>query len=166
MRSALFPGTFDPPTLGHLDIIQRASELCEKLYVGVAINSVQKIPVFSVSEREDMLRLITKNLAKVEVLSFEGLVVDYAVNLQVESLIRSFRTSSDLDYEFAMALANRQIGGVETSFLMAGEGLGHISSTLIKEVARFGKRLHSFVPKEIEERIFQSLQETEKKTIT
>ncbi|MFT4552813.1 MAG: pantetheine-phosphate adenylyltransferase [Chlamydiales bacterium] len=164
MKTALFPGTFDPPTLGHFDIIQRAATLCDKLYVGVAVN-LRKAPVFSIEEREDMLKLITKGMPHVEVLSFEGLVVDFVVELGVESLIRSFRTSSDLDYEFAMALTNRQIGGVETSFLMAGEGLGHISSTLIKEVAWFGKRLSSFVPGEIEERVFQRLKQTEKQPI-
>ena len=161
MKTALFPGTFDPPTLGHLDIIQRAATLCDKLYVGVAVN-LRKAPAFSVEERKEMLQLISKNVPQIEIVSFEGLVVDFAVDLKVESLIRSFRTSSDLDYEFAMALTNRQIGGVETSFLMAGEGLGHISSSLIKEVAWFGKRLGSFVPEEIEEQIFQRLKKSEK----
>lgn len=164
MKTALFPGSFDPPTLGHFDIIQRAATLADKLYVGVAVN-LRKAPVFSIDERRDMLKLITKDMPKVEVLVFEGLVVDFAVDLKVESLIRSFRTSSDLDYEFAMALTNRQIGGIETSFLMAGEGLGHISSTLIKEVAWFGKRLSSFVPEEIEEQVFRRLKQTEKQPI-
>lgn len=157
MKKALFPGTFDPPTLGHLNIIKRACTFCECLYVGVANNTQKTNAIFSVDERVEMLREVTKSLSQVKVTSFPGLVVDYALSHGMDALIRSLRTSSDLDYEFAMALANRRIGDIETNFLMAGEGLGHISSTLIKEIARNGRRLDAFVPKEIEEKVFRRL---------
>ncbi len=145
MRSALFPGTFDPPTLGHLDIIERSANLVEKIWVGVAVNT-SKAPFFSVEQRIEMMREITKHLSNVEVVTVDGLVADYAKNNSITVIIRGIRSASDCDSEFAMALANRKMSGVETLFLTASDHLSHLSASLIREIAASGKYLEAFVP--------------------
>ncbi|NGX42513.1 MAG: Phosphopantetheine adenylyltransferase [Chlamydiae bacterium] len=159
MKKAVFPGTFDPPSLGHLDIIQRASKVCDRLYVGIALNVAKPEELFSVSERKAMLEEILKPLQNVEVVTFESLVVDYVQKNQIDYIVRGLRALSNSEYEFRMALANRKMSGVETVFLMADESLSHISSSLIKEIGSFGHRLHDFVPKEIEEVVFRRISE-------
>lgn len=156
MKRALFPGTFDPPSLGHVDIIQRASKLCDKLYVGVAINPA-KISTFSAEERVSMLKKITRRISNVEVVSFSSLVVHYAKKNKIDYLIRSLRAFSDFEFEFRNALANRRLSGLETLFLMADEKHAHLSSTLIREIALFHTRLHDFVPASIETEIYRRL---------
>lgn len=158
MKKALFPGTFDPPTLGHMDVIERAKHVCDKLYIGIAVNAY-KVPqqLFSTEEKMQMLEEITKKYAYVEVVSFSGLVVDYAKKTHIDFILRGLRAFSDFEYEFRMALANKKIGGIETVFLMADERFGHISSTLIRELALYKTRLHAFIPEPIEEKIFQRL---------
>lgn len=158
MKRALFPGTFDPPTLGHLDVIQRAAKTCDELFVGVTsnINKSAK-PLFSVAERVEMLSDLARSYPNVKVCSFSGLVVDFAKKNKIDFLIRSLRAYSDFEYEFTMALANRKMGKIETVFLMADERLAHISSTLIRELAFYQIRLHDFIPKEIEEEVFKRL---------
>jgi pantetheine-phosphate adenylyltransferase len=158
MKQALFPGTFDPPTFGHLDVIARSATICDRLTVGIAINPVKAATeLFSIEERIHMLKEITKPFPHVEVTSFSGLVVDYAKKHKINFILRGLRAFSDFEYEFRMALANRKISGIETAFLMADERHGHISSTLIRELARYKIRLHDFVPPEIEELVFRRL---------
>ena len=154
MKTALFPGTFDPPTLGHIDVIRRSSQICDKLYIGIAINSAKADDLFSIEERRSMLHTICKSFPHVEVVTFETLVVTFAKNHKVDFLLRGLRAFSDFEYEARMALTNRRLSGIETVFLMADERVGHISSTLIRELGRFKSRLHEFVPEEIEEQIF------------
>lgn len=151
---ALFAGTFDPPTLGHADLILRAAKLFEKLYVAIALNSEKKSSIFSISEKKELLQKMIGNLSNVEVREFSGLAVDFAQNLGVQCLLRGIRNASDLEFECQMASANRKMTGIETFFLMANESHLHISSSLIREIAQQGRRLHGFVPAEIEDQIF------------
>ncbi|HSW86080.1 MAG TPA: pantetheine-phosphate adenylyltransferase [Rhabdochlamydiaceae bacterium] len=158
MKKALFPGTFDPPTLGHLDLIKRAEPICDKLYVGIAVNtSKSNKPFFPTEEKISMLKEICKDFSYVEIVSFSGLVVDFAKKHGIDFILRGLRAYSDFEYEFRMALANRKIGNIETVFLMPDERQGHISSTLIRELALYKTRLHDFVPAAIEERVFSRL---------
>jgi pantetheine-phosphate adenylyltransferase len=157
-KTALFPGTFDPPSQGHLDIIQRASKICDKLYIGVAKNQNKSQTIFTAEEKVELLCILTKTLPGVHVVSFEGLVVDFSKAHQVDFLIRGLRAFSDVEYEFRMALANKKMGGIETIFLMANPQLTHISATLIREIALHGRRLDDFVPAEIESIVFEKLQ--------
>jgi pantetheine-phosphate adenylyltransferase len=153
MKKALFPGTFDPPTLGHIDIIRRSAPICDKLYVGIAVNA-SKDMLFTVQERQAMLKKICAPYPYAEVVHFSSLVVDFAKQNQIDYLIRGLRAFSDFEYEFRMALANRHLSDIETVFLMADERVAHISSTLIRELGRYKSRLHAFVPAEIEEQVF------------
>lgn len=156
-KTALFPGSFNPPTKGHLDVIRRASFLADRLLVAVAYNSEKGEGPFSPSERKAMLEALTKDLDNVEVVVFRGLVVDFAKERGVDFLVRGLRAFSDFDYEFQMALANRKMNGIETVFLMADQVHFHISASLIREIGGFGRRLHEFVPEEIEEIVYQRL---------
>ncbi len=150
-RIGIFPGTFDPPTQGHLDIIHRAKLICDHLIVTIALKPDKKgQSLFSVEEKMEMLHLITRSTPHVEVTHFHGLIADYAREKKASFLIRGLRAFSDFEHEFQMALANRRISGIETVFLMAGEKHAQISSSLIREIAHFGGPLHDFVPPEIE----------------
>lgn len=149
MKSALFPGTFDPPSFGHLDIIKKACQFCDQLIIGIAHKPGKK-EVFSVEERKEMLQLITSPFPNVEIENFHGLAVDFAKKKNALLLIRGLRAFSDFEVEFQMALANRRISGLETLFLMADEHHTHISSSLIREIAYFQGPLSDFVPPEIE----------------
>ncbi|MBS0604726.1 MAG: pantetheine-phosphate adenylyltransferase [Verrucomicrobia bacterium] len=157
MKTALFPGTFDPPTLGHVDIIRRSQTICDKLYVGIAINSTKPDDLFTIEERIAMLKEICKPYPHADVVTFSTLVVEFAKQNKVDYLIRGLRAFSDFEYEARMALANRKLSGIETVFLMADERVGHISSTLIRELGRFKCRLNDFVPSEIEDQIFKKV---------
>ena len=153
MKSVIFPGTFDPPTLGHLDIIARAARLSEKVYIGVAENS-SKVPLLALEERTRMLREVTAHLPNVEVIVINGLVADFVKEKGIEAIVRGLRASSDCEGEFRMALANRRMVGVETLFLVASEQLAHLTSTLIREIARSGRHLDAFVPAPLLARIY------------
>ena len=162
-KTALFPGTFDPPSLGHLDIIQRASKICDKLYIGVAKN-IRKVPaLFSVEERIKLLKTITKSLPYVEIISFNGLVIDWAAENNVDFLLRGLRAFSDFEMEFQMALANKKMSNMETVFLMSDSNFSHISSSLIREIASFGHDLHDFVPAEFEDMIRKRVKQNKSK---
>jgi pantetheine-phosphate adenylyltransferase len=163
MKKALFAGTFDPPSLGHLDIITRACSLCDKLLVGIGNNSSKKDQeLFSLEEKLEMLKKITSHLPNVEIHSFAGLVVDFAKKNQVNFLLRALRSFSDWEMESSMAQANRKIGEIETLFLIADERFSHISSTVIRELGCNKKRLHDFVPAVIEEFVFATLSKDRK----
>lgn len=143
---AIYPGTFDPVTFGHIDLIKRAQEIFPKVIVAVAHNPHKK-PFFSVEERVGMLKKATKSLKGVEVLEFNGLVVDYARKHKAKVLIRGLRMLSDFEYEFQMALTNRKLAAdIETIFLMPHESYSYLSSKLLKEAASLGADLASFVP--------------------
>lgn len=157
MKTAFFTGTFDPPTLGHLDIIERSQSLCDKLYVGIGINSAKENTLFSTEERKAMLVKICKRYPHIEVVAFEGLAAEFAKQHQVNFFIRGLRAFSDFEYESDMALANRKLSGTDTVFLMADERVGHIRSTLIRELGKFRSRLHDFIPSEIEDEVFKKL---------
>lgn len=157
MKKVIFPGTFDPPTLGHLDIIRRAVEIFDHVYIAVGSNIRKKETAFSVEERIEFLKILTKDISNIEVVSFNGLLVDFANQLKVDIVLRSIRNVSDFDYENLQSQMNRQLGNVETIYMVADEKYRLISSTLIREIAYYGKRLHAFVPAEIEELIFSRL---------
>lgn len=157
MKIALFAGTFDPPTLGHQEIIERAAALCGKLYVAVAESPGKRSQPIPLDERISMLKILTKNLKNVEVITIGGLVVDCAKKLRVDYLVRGIRNGSDLDYEMQMAHANQVMTGVETVCLFSSPQYSRISSTLIREIASYGKRLKEFVPTQIEKKVFELL---------
>jgi pantetheine-phosphate adenylyltransferase len=155
-RIAIFAGTFDPPSKGHLDIIQRSTSLCDHLIVAIA-HKPEKKHLFSLEERIQMMKMIAPN---VEIVSFHGLIVDLAQQKKATFLIRGLRAFSDFEYEFQMALANRRLSGMETLFLAADTKHMQISSTLIREIAYFGGPLSEFVPPEIEPLIRKKMKET------
>jgi len=145
-QRALYPGTFDPVTYGHIDIIKRALEVFSEVIVAVAPNP-QKNPLFSVPERIKMLKKATARFKGVTVVDFGGLVVDYAHKQRIPVIIRGIRMISDFEYEFQMALTNRKFApDIETVFLMPNEAYSYISSKLLKEAAILGGDISSFVP--------------------
>jgi len=141
----VYTGTFDPPTLGHLDIIRRALRLCDKLVLGVANNS-GKTPLFSIEERLALLRQETEGQGAVEVRTFEGLAVDFAKAVGARFIVRGLRSGTDLDYESPMAAMNATMAPeIETIFLAAAPAYAHIASSLVKDVARGGGNVDLFV---------------------
>jgi pantetheine-phosphate adenylyltransferase len=154
---ALYPGTFDPITNGHLDLIQRGSALFDKLIVGILRNEEKKV-LFSVADRIEMLKEVTCGLPNVQVGSFDGLLVDYAAECGASVILRGIRAVSDYEYELQMALMNRRLKPeIETVFLMAGEAHSFISSRLVKEVIRLGGNISGLVPPSIEGRLRKRL---------
>jgi len=151
--SAIYPGSFDPITKGHLDLIERASRIFDRLVVAILINP-EKDPLFSVQERVEMLDLVVAHLSNVEVDTFEGLLVDYARRKGARVLLRGIRAVSDYEYELQMALMNRQLEpDIETVFMLPGEAYSYLSSRLVREVARLGGSVKDLVPAVVEERI-------------
>ena len=146
-RIALFPGVFDPLTLGHLDMIKRAPLICEKLIIAVADNR-SKTATFTIEERLSMLRAVTHSVPYVEITAFSGLAVDYAKERKVQFLLRGLRSIADFEHESQMAAINCGISGLETVFFMARHS--HISSSLIREIAYFGGPLADLVPPDVE----------------
>jgi pantetheine-phosphate adenylyltransferase len=145
-RSAIYPGSFDPVTHGHIDLIQRASAIFDQVIVAVA-ESTQKNTLFSTKERVALVEKAAAGIKNVRVESFHGLVIDYARRKNINVLIRGVRMVSDFEYELQMALTNRRLAtDIETVFLMPSEGNSFLSSTLIREVASLGADVTSFVP--------------------
>lgn len=143
---AVYPGTFDPITNGHLDIIERASSLFDKIIVTVAVNS-NKAPLFSKEERQDMIRNVTSGFNNVEVDVFDGLLVEYTQKKKASVIIRGLRAISDFEYEFQMSLTNRKLApDVTTIFLMPNEKYTYLNSSLIRELAKFNADINDFVP--------------------
>lgn len=157
MKTAIFTGTFDPPTLGHFEIIKRASALFDKLYVAVSKDTKKHPHALPLKTRMDLLSAITTDLNNVEVIEFTGLAVDCAKSMKAAVIVRGIRNGTDLDFESQMAAANHQMTGVETVVLLASPQYSHLSSTLIREIASEGRRLHGFVPDAIEEAVFHHL---------
>ena len=157
-RHLLYPGSFDPPTLGHLDLIRRGHALFPQVTVGVLRNG-GKSPLFSVEERVAMLRKLTKGLKGVSVNSFDGLLVDYLRRLKNPVVLRGLRVVSDFEYEFQMALMNRKLDpSFEVVYLMPDERYSYISSTLVREVARLGGPIENFVPEEVARRTREAME--------
>lgn len=145
-RIAVYPGTFDPVTFGHLDVISRASELFDKVIVTVARNS-SKRPLFNDEERVKMIRLAVKKHKNVSVDSFRGLLVQYAKKKGACAIVRGLRAVSDFEYEFQMALTNRKLAkGITTVFLMPHEHYTYLNSSIVREIALFGGDVSKFVP--------------------
>lgn len=165
-RIALYPGTFDPVTNGHLDVIGRAARLVDRLVVGVAIN-IGKGPLFDLEERVDLVRLEVAPIAErtgtlIEVRPFEGLLVHYAREIGARMIIRGLRAVSDFDYEFQMVGMNRRLDQeIETVFLMASETNQFIASRLVKEIAKLGGDIAGFVPKTTLDRTMAKLRATQ-----
>jgi pantetheine-phosphate adenylyltransferase len=155
---AIYPGTFDPVTYGHIDIIKRAREIFPEIIVAVA-NNPHKNPLFPVKERVAMLKTVCANLDGVSICSFNGLVVDFAHQQKVNVLIRGVRMFSDFEYEFSMALSNRKLASdVETIFLMPQETFSYTSSRLLREAASFGADLSAFLPASVEKALKRRLE--------
>jgi pantetheine-phosphate adenylyltransferase len=145
-RIGVYPGTFDPVTLGHMDIIRRGAKLCDRLVIGVTTNP-SKSPMFSVEERMAMVTRETADIAGIEVVSFDSLLMDFAERQGASMIVRGLRAVADFEYEYQMAGMNQQLNDrIETVFLMADVSLQPIASRLVKEIALYGGAIHRFVP--------------------
>jgi pantetheine-phosphate adenylyltransferase len=150
---AIYPGSFDPVTNGHLDLIERGAKLFDRLVVAV-LHNLEKDPLFAVSERMEMLREVTRPWPNVEVDVFEGLLVDFARQKRAQVILRGIRALSDYEYELQMALMNRKLEPkIETVFMMPAEAYSYLSSRLVREIARLGGPLKDMVPATVEERL-------------
>jgi pantetheine-phosphate adenylyltransferase len=153
MSTAVYPGSFDPITNGHIDVIKRGARVFDKVIVAVADNPAKQA-LFTKEERVDMIREVSKPYRNVEVDAFDGLVVDYVHRKKAGVILRGIRTISDFEYEYQMALTNRTFAGdIETVFVMTHEEFSFVSSRLIKEAVSMGGDVSSFVPKEVEKRL-------------
>ena len=149
MKKAIYPGSFDPDTFGHLDIIERTSQIFDELVIGV-LNNSQKNPLFSVDERVSMVRELTKKYPNVTVGSFDGLMVDYAREIGATVVIRGLRAVTDFEYELQIAQTNKvEYPEIETFFLTSALNYSYLSSTVVKEFAFYGGDISKFVPKEL-----------------
>ena len=158
--TALCPGTFDPVTNGHLDIIERASRHFGTVVVAVLENP-GKSPMFTVEERIAMLTEVTSGLPNIEVASFSGLLVDFARDRGIAAVVKGLRAVSDFEYELQMAQMNHRIGGVETFFMTTDPRWSYLSSSLLKEVARFGGDVEGLVPPVVRDRLSEKLGRTD-----
>ncbi len=154
---AIYPGSFDPPTNGHLDLIERGSHIFDELVVAILRNT-EKTPLFSVGDRRRMLEELTSNFKNVRVDTFDGLTVDYATRVKAGAVLRGIRALSDYEYELQMALMNRKLRPhLETVFMMPAEQYSYLSSRLVREVARLGGDISGLVPEIVEQRLKEKL---------
>ena len=157
MKLAVCPGSFDPVTNGHLDIIRRAAKLADRVLVVVMTNAI-KNPLFSMEERMEMLRRVTADLPNVEVDAFDGLLADYTRQVGADAIVKGLRATSDFEYEFQMALTNRQLGATaETVFLTTSAEMMFLSSSLVKQVAAYNGDISEFVPAEVLDPVIQKM---------
>ena len=157
MLRAVYPGSFDPVTYGHLDIIRRSRSLADELIVGV-LNNKAKTPLFSVEERVKMLKEMTKNMPGIKIDPFEGLLIDFAKEMSAGIVVRGLRAVTDFEYELQMAQTNNKLSPeLETVFLTTSLEYSYLSSTIVKEVAAFGGDISQFVPETIERRIQEKI---------
>jgi pantetheine-phosphate adenylyltransferase len=155
---AVYPGSFDPVTNGHIDLIQRSAALFDKVVVAILRNT-EKIPLFTTEERAEMLEEAVRDLKNVSVTSFAGLLVDFVEQSGASVIVRGIRAVSDYEYELQMALMNRRLSNkVETVFMLPAESYSFLSSKLVKEIARLGGSIHGLVPADVEERLKKKLQ--------
>jgi len=154
---AIYPGSFDPPTNGHLDLIERGSKIFDELVVAILRNP-EKDPLFSVADRRKMLEAMTSGLDNVSVDTFAGLTVDYALRVEARAILRGIRAISDYEYELQMALMNRKLQpGLETVFMMPAEKYSYISSRLVREVAQLGGCIEGLVPDLVERKLREKM---------
>ncbi|MGH2575413.1 MAG: pantetheine-phosphate adenylyltransferase [Ignavibacteria bacterium] len=152
-KIAIYPGTFDPVTFGHVDVLERASALFDEVIISVAVSSAKKA-LFTESERIDMLKQIANKYPNVAVDSFKGLLVEYAESKKAGVIVRGLRAISDFEYEFQMALTNRKLAeNITTVFLMPNEKYSYLNSTLVREIALYGGNLSNFVPSFVEKKL-------------
>src|SRR5436189_2572213 len=157
MTLAIYPGSFDPLTNGHVDIISRGARLFDRIVVAILVNA-EKSPLFSMDERVEITQAVFKDLPNVEVDTFEGLLVDYVERRNAQVIVRGLRAVSDFEFEFQMALMNQRLNQtIETVFMMPAEQYTYISSRLIKEVFALGGRVHGLVPDMVETRLREKL---------
>jgi len=157
MKSAVYPGSFDPITFGHLDVIKRASEIFDLVYVAVANNPAKKT-MFSSEERLEIIKEVTAPLKNVKVENFSGLLINYLREKKAKIIIRGLRAVTDFDYEFALAIMNRKLATeIETIFMMPNEKYSFLSSTLVKEVAVLGGNIECYVPDIVLKKIKEKL---------
>jgi pantetheine-phosphate adenylyltransferase len=156
VKRAIYPGTFDPLTFGHIDIIERSVRLFDQVIVAILTNP-QKAPLFPVQERiEIMTEVLKPRFSNVEIEVFNGLLVDYAVQKKAQAIVRGIRAVTDYEYEFQMALMNRRLApGIETVFMMPAENYSYLSSRLVKEIAELGGSVSGLVPETVEKRLKQ-----------
>ena len=159
MLRAIYPGSFDPVTNGHIDIIKRAAAISDELIVGVLQNKA-KTPLFSVEERVIILREVTKNLKNVKIIPFEGLLIDFAAQMDAKVIVRGLRAITDFEYELQMSQTNRKLNAdIETLFLTTSLEYSFLSSTTVKEVASFGGDISQFVPDFVAEKVTEKIRE-------
>jgi pantetheine-phosphate adenylyltransferase len=147
---AVCPGSFDPITYGHLDIIRRGARVFDEVYV-VVLNNSSKNPLFSVDERTELIREVTRDLPNVKIDSFQGLLIDYAEKVHANAIIRGLRAVSDFEYEMQITSMNRVLNEkIETFFIMTNNQYSFLSSSIVKEVAKYGGNIHELVPQTVE----------------
>ena len=155
---AVYPGSFDPVTNGHLDIIERSAALFDKVYVAVLKNS-NKTPLFSVEERCELIKRVTPHLDNIVITSFDGLLVDFVKKVDGKIIVKGLRALSDFEYEFQMALTNKKLDNdVETVFLSTSAQNQYLSSSIVKDVARYNGNLSGLVPEEIQKDIYKKFE--------
>jgi pantetheine-phosphate adenylyltransferase len=155
---AVYPGSFDPPTNGHLDLIERGSKIFEELVVAILRNS-EKTPMFTVAERLEMLRELTADLKNVRLDTFDGLMVEFAKSIDAKCVLRGIRAISDYEYELQMALMNRKLEPtLETVFMMPADKYSYVSSRLVREVAQAGGPVRGLVPEVVEQKLREKLE--------
>lgn len=155
MEKAIYPGSFDPVTYGHIDIIERASDIFDELIVAV-LNNKAKTPLFSVDERVNILGEVLSGLPNVKILSYEGLLVDFAVSVGAGVIVRGLRAVTDFEYELQLAQTNSVLnGGVDTIFLTTSLKYAYLSSSTVKEVASYGGNISKFVPPYVEKLTYE-----------
>ena len=156
---AIYPGSFDPVTNGHLDIIRRAAAISDELIVGV-LNNKAKTPLFSVEERVKMVCEVTGDMKNVKIVPFEGLLIDFAQQMDAKVIVRGLRAITDFEYELQMSQTNRKLSpDVETLFMTTGLEYSYLSSTTVKEVASFGGDISQFVPEFVAEQVTEKMKE-------
>ena len=159
MLRAIYPGSFDPVTLGHMDIIRRSAAITEELIVGVLQNK-SKIPLFSVEERVRMLKEVTKEIKNVKIVPFEGLLIDFAREVEAKVIVRGLRVVTDFEYELQRAQTNHKLNPeIETLFMTTGLDYSYLSSSVVREIAAFGGDISQFVPESVIKQVTEKIKE-------
>ncbi|MDD7208575.1 MAG: pantetheine-phosphate adenylyltransferase [Lachnospiraceae bacterium] len=162
MATAVYPGSFDPITLGHLDIIERAAEVFDKVVVGVLINQTKK-PLFTIEERVAMIREVTREIPNVQIQSFNGLLVDFSAKMKADVIVRGIRAVSDFEYELMMAQTNKELNpDIETMFFATSAKYSFLSSSTIRELAAFDGDITQFVPEAVSRKVYEKISELDK----